>query len=81
VQVQFFLDYRSIYAYLANSQVRTLDATIDYQLVDILALMKEVNNQPSPMCPAKLKYSRIDAMRWARLYGIPLSPYLTVSYK
>ncbi|MEC5406523.1 2-hydroxychromene-2-carboxylate isomerase [Paraburkholderia sp. MPAMCS5] len=74
MHVQFVLDYRSIYSYLANSQVKTLGATIDYELVDIVAVMKEVNNQPSPLCPPKLRYSRIDAGRWAQRYDLPLAP-------
>ncbi|WCI91053.1 DsbA family protein [Pseudomonas aeruginosa] len=36
--------------------------------------MKKVNNQPSPACPAKAKYSGIDAARWAAVYGVPLAP-------
>ncbi|EIU1413952.1 2-hydroxychromene-2-carboxylate isomerase [Pseudomonas aeruginosa] len=74
MQIQFVLDYRSIYSYLANSQIKTLDATVDYQLVDIVSIMKVVNNQPSPMCPPKATYSQMDAQRWARIYNIPLSP-------
>ncbi|HGQ7767836.1 TPA: 2-hydroxychromene-2-carboxylate isomerase [Pseudomonas aeruginosa] len=74
MRIQFVLDYRSIYSYLANSQVGGLDATVDYQVVDIVSIMKEVNNQPSPMCPPKAKYSQTDALRWAQLYHIPLKP-------
>ena len=33
-----------------------------------------MNNQPSPACPPKARYSRTDAGRWARLYGVPLAP-------
>ncbi|WBI81532.1 2-hydroxychromene-2-carboxylate isomerase [Pseudomonas aeruginosa] len=74
MRIQFVLDYRSIYSYLANSQVGVLDATVDYQVVDIVSIMKEVNNQPSPMCPPKAKYAQTDALRWAQLYHIPLVP-------
>lgn len=74
MNVQFVLDYRSIYSYLANSQMRTLGSIVDYRPVDIVAVMKEVNNQPSPMCPPKARYSLMDAMRWARRYNVPLSP-------
>ncbi|HFO1400382.1 TPA: DsbA family protein [Pseudomonas aeruginosa] len=74
MKIQFVLDYRSIYSYLANSQVGTLDATVDYQVVDIVSIMKAVNNQPSPLCPPKAKYSQADAQRWAQLYHIPLVP-------
>ena len=73
VQVQFVFDYRSIYSYLANTQINTLGVLIDYQPVDIVAVMKEVNNQPSPMCPPKARYSHMDATRWAGRYGVPLS--------
>lgn len=74
MKVQFIFDYRSIYAYLSNSQIKTLGATIDYQLVDIVTIMNKVNNQPSPKCPPKAKYSIMDAMRWAQLYNVRLSP-------
>ena len=73
MQVQFVLDYRSIYSYLANTQMKTLGAPVDYQPVDIVAVMKEVNNQPSPLCPPKARYSHVDATRWAGRYGVPLS--------
>lgn len=72
MKVQFVLDYRSIYAYLADTQMSTLGATIDYQLVDIVSIMKTVKNQPSPMCPPKARYSFMDAMRWARIYDVPM---------
>jgi 2-hydroxychromene-2-carboxylate isomerase len=74
MQIEFVFDYRSIYSYLANTQMKTLGAEIDYQPVDIVAVMKAVNNQPSPMCPPKARYSHVDALRWARLYNVPLSP-------
>jgi 2-hydroxychromene-2-carboxylate isomerase len=74
MQVQFILDYRSPYAYLANTQAASLVAEIDYRPVDIVSVMKKVNNQPSPMCPPKAKYAGLDAMRWAKHYGVPFSP-------
>jgi 2-hydroxychromene-2-carboxylate isomerase len=73
MKVQFVLDYRSPYAYLANTQVAALGVQIDYEPVDIVSVMKRVNNQPSPMCPPKAKYAGIDASRWAKLYGVPFS--------
>ncbi|RZF26735.1 2-hydroxychromene-2-carboxylate isomerase [Paraburkholderia sp. UYCP14C] len=78
MQVRFVLDYRSIYSYLANSQVKKLGVTIDYELVDIVSVMKHVNNQPSPLCPPKLRYSRVDAGRWAQKYDLALSPNKTL---
>jgi 2-hydroxychromene-2-carboxylate isomerase len=74
MMIQFVLDYRSPYAYLANTQITTLGAQIAYEPVDILWVMKKVNNQPSPMCPPKAKYAALDATRWAELYGVPFAP-------
>ncbi|AQS89137.1 DSBA oxidoreductase [Neoasaia chiangmaiensis NBRC 101099] len=74
MQVEFVYDYRSIYAYLANTQVRTLGADIVFLAVDIVSIMEKVNNQPSPRCPPKARYARVDSERWARLYGVPLAP-------
>ena len=74
MQVQFILDYRSPYAYLANTQIASLGVQIKYEPVEIVSVMKRVNNQPSPMCPPKAKYAGLDAMRWAKHYGVPYSP-------
>lgn len=74
MNVQFVFDYRSPYAYLASSRLEGLGHPVSYLPVDILAVMKSVNNQPSPACPAKAKYSGIDAARWAALYGVALAP-------
>jgi DSBA-like thioredoxin domain len=78
MQVQFVLDYRSPYAYLANAQIASLGAQVSYEPVDILSVMKEVNNQPSPMCPPKAKYAGLDATRWAKHYGVPFSPNMAL---
>ncbi|HCF6450001.1 2-hydroxychromene-2-carboxylate isomerase [Pseudomonas aeruginosa] len=74
MNLQFVFDYRSPYAYLANTRLPQLNHPISYIPVDILAVMKQVNNQPSPTCPAKSKYSGIDAARWAAIYQVPLNP-------
>ena len=72
--VQYIFDYRSPYAYLANTQLKTLPGSVEFLPVDIVAVMGIVGNQPSPKCPAKARYSRMDAGRWAAIYGVPLSP-------
>jgi 2-hydroxychromene-2-carboxylate isomerase len=72
--IQFVLDYRSPYAYLANTQIAALGTQITYEPVDILWVMKKVNNQPSPMCPPKAKYAAVDATRWAKIYRVPFAP-------
>lgn len=73
--VQFFYDYLSPYAYLANTQIARLvelDAAIEFRPIRILEVMTRVNNQPSPKCPPKARYSGLDAKRWAKRYGVPL---------
>jgi 2-hydroxychromene-2-carboxylate isomerase len=74
MQVQFILDYRSPYAYLANTQIMSMGVQIEHKPVEIVSVMKRVNNQPSPMCPPKAKYAGVDAARWAKRYGVPYSP-------
>lgn len=72
--LQFVFDYRSPYAFLASSRLAAMAEVVDYFPVDILAVMGKVNNQPSPECPAKARYSALDAGRWARLYDLPMAP-------
>jgi 2-hydroxychromene-2-carboxylate isomerase len=74
VRIEFISDYRSPYSYLANVKLKTMGASIDHKPLDIVAVMKLVNNQPSPMCPSKARYATIDARRWAKLYGVEFSP-------
>jgi 2-hydroxychromene-2-carboxylate isomerase len=72
--VRYIFDYRSVYSYLASSQLPSLGVPVEYVPVDILQTMAIVNNQPSPACPAKSKYSAIDAARWAEIYRLPMQP-------
>jgi 2-hydroxychromene-2-carboxylate isomerase len=74
MNLEFVFDYRSPYAYLANTQIQTPGVHVDYKPVDILAVMKKVNNHPTPLCPPKARYARIDAQRWAEHYGVAFSP-------
>lgn len=74
MNLQSVFDYRSPYGYLANTRLPGLNHPVDYFAVDILAVMKQVGNQPSPACPPKMKYSGIDAARWAALYQVPFAP-------
>jgi len=74
MNLEFVFDYRSPYAYLANTQIQTLGVHVDYKPVDILAVMKKVNNHPTPLCPPKARYAGIDAQRWAKHYGVAFSP-------
>ncbi|MDU9394668.1 2-hydroxychromene-2-carboxylate isomerase [Pseudomonas sp. zfem002] len=74
MHLQSVFDYLSPYAYLANTRLPGLDHPVEYLPIDILAVMKQVGNQPSPACPPKLRYSGIDAARWAALYQVPFAP-------
>jgi 2-hydroxychromene-2-carboxylate isomerase len=74
MRLEFISDYRSPYSYLANIKLKTMGVPIDHKPVDIVAVMKLVNNQPSPMCPPKARYAALDAGRWAKLYGVGFSP-------
>ncbi|MGY2288249.1 DsbA family protein [Pseudomonas sp. SDO528_S397] len=73
MKLEFVFDYRSPYAYLANLRLATLEHPVEYFLIDTLAVMKAVNNQPSSASPAKLQYARRDIARWAAHYQVPLS--------
>jgi 2-hydroxychromene-2-carboxylate isomerase len=74
MRLEFFIDYRSPYCYLASTQVKGLEAPTEYKPVDIVAVMKLVNNQPSPLCPPKARYADLDAGRWAKHYGVGFAP-------
>lgn len=71
--VEFYYDYPSPYTYLAHKQMKSLGAPVDYKPMHVLSVMKLVNNQPSPACPPKGRYAGIDAARWAKRLGIPMT--------
>jgi len=72
-RLEFFFDYVSPYAYLANTQLAGLGVAFDLRPVVIVEVMKRVNNQPSPLCPPKGRYAALDAARWAKLYEAPFA--------
>ncbi len=74
MRVDFFFDYRSPFAYLANTQIGGLAAEPIFRPIDGFRVMKAVNNQPTPECPPKARYSALDAARWARRYGLAYAP-------
>ena len=71
--VKFYYDYVSPYGYLASTQLPTSGLSVDYRPISILEVMAIVKNQPSPACPAKLRYGFVDTARWARRYGVPIA--------
>src|ERR1700761_3605906 len=78
MQIDFVLDYRSPFAYLANTQIGAFGVDLDYRPGGTAGVMKQVNNQPTPLCPAKSKYAGIDAARWALQYGVPFEPNMAL---
>lgn len=70
--LDFYFDYRSPYAYLAQTQVRKLGGEIAWRPFEILQLMDKVGNVPTSItCKPKGKYLGMDLMRWVSLYKVP----------
>jgi 2-hydroxychromene-2-carboxylate isomerase len=70
--LDFYFDYRSPYAYLAQTQVRKLGVDIAWRPFEILQLMDKVGNVPTSItCKPKGKYLGVDLMRWVALYKVP----------
>ncbi|MBI1404543.1 MAG: 2-hydroxychromene-2-carboxylate isomerase [Caulobacter sp.] len=70
--LDFYFDYRSPYAYLAQTQVRKLGVDIAWRPFEILQLMDKVGNVPTSItCKPKGKYLGQDLMRWVAIYGTP----------
>ncbi|HEX2592114.1 MAG TPA: DsbA family protein [Rhizomicrobium sp.] len=71
--VQFYLDYRSPYSYLAQSQLD--DVALEIFPFDVLDVMKRVDNTPTTItCAVKNRYASADLGRWVARYKIPLAP-------
>jgi len=70
--LDFYFDYRSPYAYLAQTQARKLGVEIVWRPFEILQLMDQVGNVPTSItCKPKGKYLGVDLMRWVALYKVP----------
>jgi hypothetical protein len=63
MRLEYVFDYPSPYAYLASTRLKTLGIDAEHTPIDILTVMKAVNNQPTPACPPKARYT---AMDWAQ---------------
>ena len=73
-KVEFFYDYVSLYSYLANSQLNTLDgADIVYRPMLLGAVMEATGNRAPGIVEAKEKYLHVDAERWAKRYSMPFN--------
>ncbi len=73
-ELEFFYDYVSVYSYLADSQLETLDgADIVYRPMLLGAVMQATGNRPPAAVEAKGRYLRSDVAAWARRYALPLT--------
>lgn len=70
-RVEFFYDYVSLYSYLANSQLKSLDAEVVYRPMYLGAVLKATGNSPPLTVKAKREYLFRDVSRWAARYQIP----------
>lgn len=83
--LEFFFDYVSPFSYLADTQLPALlaktGASIIYKPILLGGIFKASNNTPPPAIPAKLKYNAVDALRWAKHYGVPMliNPFFPLS--
>ncbi|MBY4598632.1 2-hydroxychromene-2-carboxylate isomerase [Ottowia caeni] len=79
VQVRFYFDFLSPYAYLAQHRLKALSAShgwqIDFRSIDLSQAKKAIGNvgPANRDMPVKLAYLAKDLSRWAALYGIPLT--------
>ncbi|WP_372572601.1 2-hydroxychromene-2-carboxylate isomerase [Ruegeria jejuensis] len=76
-EVKFYLDFRSPYAYLAQTRFDDIAAATGAVFVPkpivVIDLMNRVGNTPtSVVCPPKAKYVGQDLIRWAKAYSAPL---------
>lgn len=70
--LDFYFDYRSPYAYLAQTQARKLGVDIAWRPFEILQLMDKVGNVPTSItCRPKGQYLGLDLRRWVAKYEVP----------
>ncbi len=73
--LEFWLDFRSPYSYLAHSQLETLSHRPAFRPMDVLEVMKLVGNTPTTVvCEVKGRYAGQDLRRWTARYGVAFAP-------
>ena len=77
-KVEYFFDYVSPFAYLADTQVPALiartGAEIVYRPFFLGGVMQASKNSPPITVPNKGRYMFTDIQRWAKRYGVPANP-------
>jgi 2-hydroxychromene-2-carboxylate isomerase len=72
-RIHFFYDYVSVYSYLANSQLESLEGVeVVYRPMLLGAVMQATGNRPPASIEAKKRYLHTDIADWARHYKLPL---------
>lgn len=76
--IEYFFDYVSPYAYLADTQLAALcertGATLRYRPFYLGGVMQASGNAPPINVPNKGRYLFTDVQRWSARYGVPLNP-------
>lgn len=78
--IDFYFDFVSPYAYLANCRLPALAEqygyTLNYLPIDLMAAKHAAGNTgpASVQIPPKFRYVTCDLARWAKKYGVPFLP-------
>lgn len=77
-KVEYFFDYVSPFAYLADTQLPALlartRAEVVYRPFFLGGVMQASKNSPPITVPNKGRYMFTDIQRWAKRYGVPANP-------
>jgi 2-hydroxychromene-2-carboxylate isomerase len=77
-KVEYFFDYVSPFAYLADTQLPALfartKAEVVYRPFFLGGVMQASKNSPPITVPNKGRYMFTDIQRWAKRYGVPANP-------
>ena len=70
-KLEFFYDYVSVYSFLANHAVASMDdVDVIYRPMLLGAVMQATGNRPPATVEAKGRHLRKDVYRWVEHYGI-----------
>ena len=77
-RLEYFFDYVSPFAYLADTQIRQLvertGAELVYRPFFLGGVMQASKNSPPITVPNKGRYMFSEIQRWSRRYGVPANP-------
>lgn len=77
-RVEYFFDYVSPFAYLADTQLPGLAQRTGAEIVHrpffLGGVMQATKNSPPITVPNKGRYMFVEIQRWAKRYGVPANP-------